>query len=698
MRARRARTGLLVTVLSALPFGLPGLDLAELRAEVARVVIESREVILDGRPFGDAGPYEKLTGRIYFAFDPENPSNAAIVDLERAPRNAEGKVEAWANFMVLQPVRASRRRGTAWVEVSNRGGKASLRYFQRARRALDPTAPADFGDGLLMERGITLIWVGWQYDVPDREGLLRLRVPIARGEDGPITGPVRADWVVDEPADTLHLGHRGHRAYAPADPDDPADVLTVRDGREARRDTVPREGWRFVEPAGEGVPPENRGRLTAVELESGFDPGRIYELVYRARNPRVVGLGLAAIRDVLSYAKYDLESEFPVSRGIAFGVSQTGRFLRHFLYEGFNTDEGGRKVYDGMLIHTAGAGRGSFNHRFAQPSRDAHRYSAFFYPTDIFPFTSRAQRDSVTGVEDGLLTRLREEHRPLVFYTNTGYEYWGRAASLTHTSLDGHQDFEPLSSERIYHLAGGQHFVADFPPDSAARIGEGPAYRGNPLDFLLTLRALAVRLVEWVEGGSEPPPSAFPRISEGTLVPPRALAFPALEGVEVPELAHVAYRADYGDRFRRRGIVDRQPPELGPPFPTQVPQVDGLGNEVSGLRSIELRVPLATYTPWSLRHDAPGSTDELADFYGTVIPLPTSEEEARMADDPRPTVRALYGSRSGYLERVQTAVRELVESGLLLPRDVSRAMSRARELWEWVVEGRPTSPTSGRGS
>jgi len=672
----------------ALPPVLFGLAVAALpaSAEVVRVEVLRREVILGGRAFGPAGAYEKLVGRIFFAFDPENPRNAAIVDLDRATVNGAGKVEAWADFMVLQPVDPARRRGLAWVEVSNRGRKASLRYFQRASvSSADPGSEEEFGDGLLMEMGLTLIWVGWQYDVPDRPGLLRLRVPIARGEDGPITGLVRADWVVDEPTEVLPLGHRGHRAYPPVDADDPANVLTVRSGRAAPRDTVSRDAWRFVPRAAAGTA-ETGPRLTAIRLEGGFEPGRIYELVYRARNPRVVGLGLAAIRDVLSYAKYDLDSEFPVSRGIAFGVSQTGRFLRHFLYQGFNVDEGDRKVYDGMLIHTAGAGRGSFNHRFAQPSRDAHRYSAFFYPTDVFPFTSRVQRDPVTGMEDGLLAGAEDEDLPLVFYTNTGYEYWGRAASLIHTSVDGRQDFPPRSNERVYHLAGGQHSVGAFPPSEESRIDETRAFVGNPLDFLLTLRALGVALIEWVDAGREPPLSSFPRVADGTLVPPEGLAFPGIPGVRAPGVIHVAYRADYGPDFRSRGIITKQPPELGPEFPSQVSQVDGLGNEVAGLHALELRVPLATYAPWSLRRGAPAATDELRDFTGTFAPLPRTPEEAGESGDTRPSVKVLYGSEEGYMERVRTAVRSLVEDRLLLPRDLSSAIARAEALWAFVME------------
>lgn len=654
-------------------------------AKIVRVVVDRREVILDGREWGDAGAYEKLVGRIFFAFDPHNPANARVVDLAWAPVNGEGLVEAWAEFMVLQPVESARRRGVAWLEVSNRGGKASLRYFNRAQtRTLDPVSEEDFGDGLLLQQGLTIIWVGWQWDVPAGDNLLRLHVPVARLPGGEIQGLVRADWTVDEAREVLPLGHRGHRSYGPVDPEHPDNVLTVRDGRMAPREVVPRESWSFVEEEGT----RQGGQPTAIRLEGGFEPGRIYELVYRSSNPRVVGLGLAAVRDVISYAKYELDSLFPVQLGVAFGVSQTGRFLRHFLYQGFNIDEGGRKAFDGMLIHTAGAGRGSFNHRFAQPSRDGHRYSAFFYPTDLFPFTSRTQQDPVTDREDGLFAALDPEHLPRVFYTNTGYEYWGRAASLIHTSVDGTQDVAPRENERIYHLSGGQHFVGAFPPPEGSLMGEGPipAYRGNPLDFLLTLRALALRLVVWTEDAGKPPPSAFPRLADGTLVPPGGMAFPPLPGVEVPKVIHHAYRADYGPRWESEGVIDRQPPSIGPPFPSLVSQVDGLGNEVAGVRGTELRVPAGTFTPWNLRYGYPENTNELTDFLGTFIPLSRSPEEGMGRGDPRPDLTSLYPSLDDYMERVRAATRDLVAEGFLLPGDASLAVEEALARWEWVVD------------
>ncbi|MBT8398358.1 MAG: hypothetical protein KJN92_15395, partial [Gemmatimonadetes bacterium] len=586
-------TFFLVSVLQ-LP-GSPG------RAEVIRVVVERTEDVLDGREWGEAGAYEKLVGQIHFAFDPTNPANASIVDLRFATTNGNGMVVAWADFMVLQPKDPGSRRGVAWVEVSNRGGKASLRYFNRASRSTDPVTEEDFGDGLLLEEGFTIIWLGWQWDVPESDGLLKLHVPVARLPGEPIEGLVRADWTVDDPTEILHLGHRGHRAYGPISPDHPENQLTVRSGRMAPREVIPRERWWFLPEGGAPSGELDGAQLTRIALEGGFRAGSIYELVYRSQDPRVVGLGLAAIRDVISYAKYELDSVFPVTLGIAFGVSQTGRFLRHFLYQGFNTDEGGRKAFDGMLIHTAGAGRGSFNHRFGQPSRDAHRYSAFFYPTDLFPFTSSVQRDPVSDREDGLFAHQDPEDLPLVFYTNTGYEYWGRAGSLIHTSVSGTQDVPPLANERIYHLSSAQHSGWGFPPNEEARLpgNDIPVYRGNPVDLSFPLRALAIRLTQWVEGEREPPSSRYPRIADGTLVPPEGLAFPEIPGVAIPKTIHEAYRVDYGPQWWSEGIVHLQPPELRPPFPSQVSQVDGFGNEMAGVRGWELRAPIGTYAPWN---------------------------------------------------------------------------------------------------
>jgi hypothetical protein len=419
-------------------------------------------------------------------------------------------------------------------------------------------------------------------------------------------------------------------------------------------------------------------------MPSGFEAGTIYELVYPARDPAVVGLGLAAIRDVASYAKYDATSVFPARAAVALGISQTGRFLRHFLYQGFNTDEQGRKAFDGMLIHTAGAGRGSFNHRVAQPSRDAHRYSAFFFPTDLFPFASRAQRDPETGMVDGLAAHERPQHLPKIFYTNTGYEYWGRAASLIHTTPDGGGDLPPMDNERIYHLAGGQHFVVGFPPSPRAGLAGGRAHRGNPLDFLPTMRALLVRMVEWVADAVEPPPSAYPRIAAATLVPVERLAFPRIGGVPAPKAAHEAYRADYGPHWRD-GVITVEPPKLGPAFPSLVPQVDAAGNELGGLKSVELLAPLATYAPWNLRTGYLGGSDELVDFFGSWIPFPRRDAERAALGDPRPAIETLYRDRDAYLAQAREGAGSLVAGRVLLPEDLDRVVERTGHYWDWIM-------------
>ena len=647
-------------------------------AEVVRIEIDSREDVLGGRPFGDAGPYEKISGRVYFAFDPSNPTNRRIVDLRLATPGADGRIEAWANFVVLRPKNPQPGGNVALLEVSNRGGKASLPYFNAGRRALDPEDAEHYGDGLLMRLGLTVIWVGWQQDVPKREGLLRLHGPVLTADGEPITGLVRADWLVDTPTRMLRVGHRDHIAYPLVDPSDPDNILTVRSGREKKRKLVPRTDWFFrTDTDSAGV------EHLAIQHKTAFEAGMIYELVYRAKDPLVVGLGLAAVRDMMSYAKYDPASPFKVGYGIAIGISQSGRFLRHFIYEGFNTDENERKVFDGLMIHTAGAGRGSFNHRFAQPSRDAHRYSAFFYPTDLFPFSSRVQRDPLTGDSDGLFARTGRSHLPKIFYTNTGYEYWGRAASLLHTSVDALNDIRLYGNERLYHLASGQHFVDRFPPPPERALPNSDAYRGNPLNFLVTMRALLVAMVDWVGEDDPPPPSAYPRISDGNLVPIKEVHFPKIRGIRFPKVVHVAYRVDYGPRWFE-GIIDLQPPKLGKKFPSLVAQVDSLGNEVGGVPAVELLAPIATYTPWNLRAGYPGRDRELVDFRGTYIPLPRTKEERKQNGDPRPSIESLYSGQQDYLARVEEVAQTLVAGGFLLEEDVDAVVERARRYWDWI--------------
>ncbi len=654
------------------------------QAAVDSVEIHQREPVLNGQPFGETGPYEQLSGLIHFAFDPAAPANAAVVDIAHAPRDTKGRVRATADFVLLRPLEAPDTPRVGLLEISNRGGKASLRYFNAAtRRALDPQAPAAFGDGLLMRMGLTIMWVGWQFDVPPAPGRVRLQVPVARLDTGRITGQVRSDWVVDEATRVLALAHREHWAYPVSDPSSRAAVLTRRRTREGVREGVPSRLWSFAnEMDGRAV-----ADLTHLHAPRGFAPGYIYEMVYPASDPRVVGLGLAAMRDVAAYAKHNgADGPFGVKHMIGFGVSQTGRFLRQFLYQGFNADESGRRAFDGLLIHTAGAGRGSFNHRFAQPSRDGHRYAAFFYPTDLFPFTSAAQRDPLCEegcAEDGLLSIYQAPALlPRMMVTNTGYEYWGRAASLIHTTTDGEGDMAPMPNERLYAFSSSQHFVGRWPPAADRRLPGADVWRGNPVDFLVNLRALLNRLVQWVALDRAPPPSRYPSLKAGTLQAVDALQMPDVAGLTPPAFAHEAYRADYGPQWRK-GIVHKQPPHLGPAFVSRVASVDGVGNELGGVRNVEVQVPVATYTPWSLRDGLPNAS-EMADFRGLFAPLPLDAANAKAVADPRPHLRELYPTRADYLQKVSGAIDDLIAEGFLLQEDAPRVRARALDLWHFA--------------
>jgi hypothetical protein len=651
---------------------------APVHAEIVRIEVKSRADVLAGKAFGAVGPYEKLVGTIYLAIDPQNTANRIITDIDKAPRNANGRVEFSSDFYLIKPKDPSKGNGTLLYEVSNRGGKGMLGFFNFAQGNLDPSTPEQFGDGFLLERGFTVMWIGWQFDPPLRDGLLRVHAPIAREADGkPIRGLVRSDFVVIETARQASLADRDHIAYTVASVDDQTAVMTVRDSVEGTRRTIPRADWQFA--------PDGK----SVRYAAGFEPKKIYEVVYSAHDPAVVGVGPAAIRDTISRLKYGAAAELgmpqgAIKRAIAFGISQSGRFLRTYLYYGFNEDESHRKVFDGIMAHVAGAGRGSFNHRFAQPSRDGHPFINFFYPTDIFPFTDLPQRDPVTGMTDGLMSHAtRPEFQPNVFYTNTSYEYWGRAASLIHTTVDGTKDMTLPPNVRAYLLAAGQHGVAAFPPSRT--IGQ---QANNPLDYRWAMRSLLVSMNRWIGEGVDPPPSAYPRIDQGTLVAPDQLRFPKLPSVNVATTPHKAYHANYGPDFIAKGVVTQEPPAIGAAFPILVPQVDADGNELAGIRMPELSVPLATYTGWNLFNERSGPPNVVSSMQGSFIPFARTRTERN--GDPRKAIDERYESRDQYLGLIGKAATELVGRGYLLGADVARIVAQAGTRWDFVAARPPT--------
>ena len=654
-------------------------------AEVVRIVVDSRVDVATGTAYGLAGPYEKLTGMVYFEVDPANPANHIITDIALAPRNARGKVEFHSNFFLLKPKDVSRGNSTVLYEVSNRGGKGMLGYFNNATGSRDPQSEVEMGDGFLLEHGFTLLWLGWQFDPPMRAGQMRVYPPIATYDGTQITGLVRSEVVVTERSYDRSLADRNHIAYAVADPGDPANVMTVRDGVGEPRRVVPREQWRFARREENGTVVDDP---TRVYLKDGFEPHKLYDIVYVAKDPAVVGLGPAAVRDMIAQLKYDATPELAlpagaIDRAVAWGVSQSGRFLRTFLYHGFNTDERDRRAFDGIMAHVAGGGRGSFNHRFAQPSRDGHPFLNKLYPSDIFPFTDIIQHDPETDMRDGLLAAIQPAHMPKVFYTNSSYEYWGRAASLIHTTLDGSADAPILDNVRVYSFAGGQHGPGRFPP----RRTSGQQL-SNPNDYSWFLRSLLLAMDRWVaDDAALPPVSVYPRIADDDLVRPTDLRFPELPGVGQPADPHLAYRAVYGPEFRTKGIVAVQPPEVLSAFPILVPQVDADGNETGGLKMPEVAVPLATYTGWNLFQADFGPSDVPSSMQGAYIPFPRTLSGRERRGDPRRSVEERYGGRAEFLGHLTEAALALVDDGYLLAEDLSPILAQAARHWDYLMEG-----------
>jgi hypothetical protein len=616
------------------PFGfiVPG----SAYAEVTHVSIAARSPVADGQSFGTTGPYEKLTGTIAFALDPSDPHNRAIVDLEHAPRGADGKVRFTAELFVLQPVEQARGNGVLLFEISNRGTKGILQRFNRAPASNDPATAAHMGDGFLMREGYTIVWVGWQFDVAAPN--LRVDAPAVD-----VRGRVRVSTIQNELRMDATLNDLPG-VYAPVDANDPSSTLTV---RTLFRDTptlLPRSAWRFTSPNTNGRP--------RIVLDSGFEPGLLYELDYAATGARVAGVGFAAIRDAASAFRYRTDLPVRGRSAYVFGISQSGRFLRQFLHDGFNADERDRRAFDLVWPHIAGAGLGSFNERFALPG-----YSSF--PATRFPYTDLEQVDG-SGRRDGLLVKYSPALQPKVIYTNTPVEYWGqgRAAALTHTSVDGTRDLTLPDNVRSYLIAGTQHGEAAFPP-RPNQAQELP----NPMPQAEVMRALLRAAHRWVSGGSTAPGNAHPTVRDGTLTALNTLSFPALRGVTDPRLVE--------------GPL--------PPLPFLVPQVDRDGNDLAGIRVPEVAVPLATTTGWNFRSERIGSPKTIVALTGSYIPFARTRADREAAGDPRPSIEERYRGKDDYLARVRAAAVDLIKRRFMLEEDLPFAVDRASRHWDWAV-------------
>ena len=649
---------------------------------VTSLDVQTRSLVLDGHPFGAAGAYEKLAGTLRFAVDPDHPVHATICDLDRAPRNAEGRVEFAADFALLRPVDAARGNGSLLLDVPNRGRKVALGMFNSAIRVPDPTTAEDFGNGFLMRHGWTVAWIGWQPDVPRVDGLMALDVPRARG----VSGLVRCEFRPNTPVDVLPMADRYHIPHPAAERDDPAARLTVREHAGAPATAVARTAWRFARRVD--------GRLVAdashVHLEGGFAPGRIYDLVYRATDPPVVGLSMLAVRDTAGFLRWGSAAAGnpcagSVERAYVFGVSQSGRFLRHLIYLGLDEDEQGRLVFDAIVPHVAGARRGEFNMRFGQPSLNAQESVG-----SLFPFTDQTQMDPVTGQRDGLLARMAARgRRPRIMSINTSAEYWRGDASLVHMDVEGRRDVEPAADARVYLFAGSQHTPGAIPPPPAdPNTGSRGIHTFNVVDYAPLLRAALANLDRWVREGVEPPPSVFPRLADGTAVTGESTAprFAAIPGVRFPDRLARPARLDFGPEMAR-GIPSELPPKIGAQYPSYVAAVDGDGNETVGIRPVEVAAPLATFTGWNPRHPEQGAPGDLMQMMGSTLPFPRTPAEGAERGDARASIQARYGSRAGYLAAARAAAEALVAARHALAEDVEAMVERAGQRWDLIERG-----------
>lgn len=614
-------------------------------AEVVRIEVLHRD---------DAGSHEAVIARVHYAVDPRLPANQAIADLAMAPRNADGKVDFSGDLLLFLPKAAGEARGTVFLEVVNRGRDQSLGLMSAARQTDLSPEHWNLGDRFLLKQGFTVAFLGWQFDVQTGDGLA-LRVPTA-----PVTGLVRASAITTGPSGP---GAAIGLSYCAADPKQTDSVLTFRTAIAGPPQVIPRDSWQFA-PDG-----------CSVRRGAGFEAG-LNEIVYRATGSPVAGLGLAAVRDFASYLKHGAagaalrERPALMRRVIGFGYSQSGRFLREFVRDGFNEDEHGRAAFDGLMIASAGAGGGSFNHRFASPGQAGNSVLSIFRPVDLPPFT-----------DDGLLTKARAASVvPRIFYTFSSTEYWARAGSLTHTSETGTADVPPASTSRLYFLSGTPHASGSLPA-----IRQQTRYALNFAEQRWVLRALLVDLDRWLVAGTEPPPSRYPTLARHELVPREGVHFPAIASLPFPDYMPGVWHMDYGPDYVKQRVITHEPPTLGAPYPVLVPQVNADGNDEGGIALPEIAVPLGTHTGWNVSTFPLSGLRYLAGLVGSFDAFPRTRADRERTGDARRSIDERYTGRDDYLQRVRRAAADLVRDRFLLPSDVDGVLQRAERTWDVVV-------------
>lgn len=656
------------------------------KSRITKIQIDTVEApAFDGRQFGTTGQYETLLGRAFGELDPADPHNAVIVNLDHAPRNERGLVEYSADLRIIKPIDLTRGNRTIFYDVPNRGNQRGFNLHQdfAGEYGEYPSKGADLGDGFYMERGYTMVWSGWQGDVTPGENRVTAQLPVAKQPDGsPRRRWITVELPVNAQRRSVAFEGGAMRAYPAVAESMAAAKLFRRAAPHAAPELLPRDSWSFAKCTEAGVStPSN----VDVCRPAGFSPNGLYYLVYEAEEPIVMGIGFAAVRDVVSFLRNDTTDMNPlVSRrggtgsdrnvirtAIMFGQSQPGRFVRDFVYQGFNRDASGRMVFEGVIPATAGTRRTFTNFEFASPGRFPRNVEDHFAPGDQFPFTYETLTDPITGRVDGLLARCRlTETCPKVMQFDSANEVWSARGSLVTTDPLGLRDVPIPENVRVYQFAGTQHQAGtgDDPPagERAGNCQQIP----NPAPYREAQRALLVAMHAWVTAGTLPPASQYAKLADGTLVralPQSAQGFPKIPGVRYTGQPNDLFVNDY---------MAQPSSHTGAQYTVLVPKVDQDGNDLAGVRGTIIQVPIATYTGWNLRK-AGFIENEGCGTNGSYIPF--AKKKADRGADPRLSLEERYGSHDRYVAQVRAAAEKLQKEGFLLAQDVERVIKQAEK-------------------
>ncbi|MGH7847561.1 MAG: alpha/beta hydrolase domain-containing protein [Candidatus Binatia bacterium] len=656
---------------------------------ITKISIERRELFADGHEFPITGAYEKLVGKVYGEVDPKSSLNKVIVNVDKAPTNSRRRVEYWADLFILKPVEMERGNKKIFFDPPNRGGKHILALLNDAPQNNDPTLLKDAGNGFLMRAGYTVVWGGWHGGLSGKN-LVVMGVPVATNKGKEIVGMVRTEIVADDGGvRSMPLSADPRIAsYEAASTDKSRAALTVREKSYEQRTPIPISEWEFAsyESNGSGNA-AIRPSTTDLYLRSGFKPNHLYEFIYPAKNPLVLGLGIAAVRDTVSFLRHEMndragnrnplafgKNETGITRAYAWGRSVSGRFIKEFVYCGGNEDESHRKVFDAVCPYVAGGGRMFLNYEFSRPVTSSQQHTDQLDP-ELFPFAYNVLRDPQTGEKDGIIKRPKTD--PYIFHVQTSTEYRQKRGALVHTDGKG-RDIAIPEKVRIYVISSAPHrFAPGFIPKKY-----NSQNLTNPLPHGEVLRALMVAMDRWVCDGTPPPPSQIPRVQDRTLVPTdqRSTGFPKIPGVRYTTLHNRQLFLDYGPNLRRGKIEVHPPAQIKKrEYKILVTKVDADGNDRAGIRLPAVQVPVATYTGWNL-WQAGLAEDELCGLFGSYIPFAKTKAERQSSGDPRLSLEERYKDHADYVQKVSRAARALVEDRLLLPEDAERIIEEAKKI------------------